>query len=902
MALKNLYPPLVDTYMPAFVVDDKGKEIDPNGVRIYFSLSKFNSPDMITSVWLSITNQFTNEPVLKGTGLKMFKITEDTPLQKDLTRIGDDIYYVVVKSSDLKPEEEKKEEQEEEEQEKQESGYWHRDVSYKVQLRFCNDPNREETNKDAWITNNLELFSEWSKVCLLKAILKPELKITGFEANHETIFTSANHVITGNLETTDDELESYQIQIYLKNNLDTPVYDSGLIYSDSFAPNEIYHEVKYGYIESETYVLRITYATQNLYTKSIDFYFIILSRNTDILRATISATPVNELGYINVNINSDTDTIFGSLVIKRASNKTDFLVWEDIHYLNLTDDQPLNVSWQDFSAEHGVWYKYCVQRVNSYGSRGLAVIMDEPVMLFIEDSFLIGGGRSLKLKYNPIINSYAHTMSESLVQTIGSKYPFIKRNGAVEYKQIGFSGMISHFMDDGNLFVEPELLYNGYEYLYEGFNNNHRITAYNDITLEREFRKEVQEFLLNGEVKLFKSPTEGNILVRLMNTSFTPEKVLSRMIYSFNTTMYEIADATLENINKYNVQLIGEREHFVHKTIEKTVYTTIDFSKTQDLATYLQEQENGFNTIDKLNILSSIDNINIQFESDPYLIYINGDDVKPATATDTDNVNPYLGYIIYVNNNPVILGPAGTYNISASDGVAIESFRVPLGEANIACSYTVAETENIADDPKYMSYSTKIVQFLDITVPTDNIIEHLVQPKLTYQNGKYYEKLVGIYSLDIEAEPFSVFYIKDFSSEAYKRFVLGKTGTLILSDLDFTVKELYAAGKNFRKAGSQPSLDDQAWEYTEESDTIYNSVDEIENPENNTVYKIATLDSVPNIVDLDYYSRKSNSNGYYYNIIYYDKGWYSLMDNGDILCKLTPMINIYCEIEKGEYI
>ena len=117
MALKNLYPPLVDTYMPAFVVDDEGKEIDPNGVRIYFSLSKFNSPDMITSVWLSITNQFTNEPVLKGTGLKLFKITEDTPLQKDLTRIGDDIYYVVVTSSDLKPEEEKKEEQEEEEQE-----------------------------------------------------------------------------------------------------------------------------------------------------------------------------------------------------------------------------------------------------------------------------------------------------------------------------------------------------------------------------------------------------------------------------------------------------------------------------------------------------------------------------------------------------------------------------------------------------------------------------------------------------------------------------------------------------------------------------------------------------------------------------------------------------------------
>ena len=63
----NLYPPVVDTYMPAFIADSPGE------CRIYFSLSKYNSlgsvtdiknDDKIYSVWVSLTNQYTNAPLL----------------------------------------------------------------------------------------------------------------------------------------------------------------------------------------------------------------------------------------------------------------------------------------------------------------------------------------------------------------------------------------------------------------------------------------------------------------------------------------------------------------------------------------------------------------------------------------------------------------------------------------------------------------------------------------------------------------------------------------------------------------------------------------------------------------------------------------------------------------------
>ena len=43
-----------------------------------------------------------------------------------------------------------------------------------------------------------------------------------------------------------------------------------------------------------------------------------------------------------------------------------------------------------------------------------------------------------------------------------------------------------------------------------------------NIRLERQFKLEVLDWLTNGKPKLFKSPTEGNYLVRLMNVNLSP--------------------------------------------------------------------------------------------------------------------------------------------------------------------------------------------------------------------------------------------------------------------------------------------------------------------------------------------------------------------------------------------
>jgi hypothetical protein len=86
----------------------------------------------------------------------------------------------------------------------------------------------------------------------------------------------------------------------------------------------------------------------------------------------------------------------------------------------------------------------------------------------------------------------------------------------------------------------------------------------------------VLEWLTNGKPKIFRSPAEGNFIVRLMNTSLTPTDGLSRMIHTFSSTAYEIADYTFDNLRKYGMMIddyIETRDlQFFNAELEKQTY------------------------------------------------------------------------------------------------------------------------------------------------------------------------------------------------------------------------------------------------------------------------------------------------------------------------------------------
>jgi hypothetical protein len=154
------------------------------------------------------------------------------------------------------------------------------------------------------------------------------------------------------------------------------------------------------------------------------------------------------------------------------------------------------------------------------------------------------------------------------MDTIGSQYPFFFRNNMVKYKEIPISGLISYHMDEAQLFMTDEEL--GFTNIENNrMNTNAAPSIFNEAKMrtvelsndnfnaERKFKLEVLEWLNNGQPKLFRSPTEGNYIVRLMNVSLSPEETLGRMLHTFNCTAYEIADYDYLNLKEYGF-LINE--------------------------------------------------------------------------------------------------------------------------------------------------------------------------------------------------------------------------------------------------------------------------------------------------------------------------------------------------------
>ena len=167
-------------------------------------------------------------------------------------------------------------------------------------------------------------------------------------------------------------------------------------------------------------------------------------------------------------------------------------------------------------------------------------IIHKPV--YFESIFLSDKNNNYAIKFNPKISNLKDKRQETRVNTIGSQYPFIFRNEIIKYKEFALNGLIS-YLADYDLVADNTI---------KSTDFTTSLTAEN-IYKERVYREQLLAWLSNGEAKLFKSPTEGTMIVRLMDISLTPEDKLGRMIYSFSANVVEIAEYTYENLKKFNL-------------------------------------------------------------------------------------------------------------------------------------------------------------------------------------------------------------------------------------------------------------------------------------------------------------------------------------------------------------
>lgn len=262
--------------------------------------------------------------------------------------------------------------------------------------------------------------------------------------------------------------------------------------------------------------------------------------------------------------------INGSFVLIRSSSIDDFKSWSEVHrftYSNvaLRTGEPIKL-WEDYTVQQGIEYKYAVQAYNSYGLYSNKIYsvnknntVSQTIYADFEDAFLYDGTKQLKIRYNPKVSNFKETVLESKMDTIGSKYPFVFRNGNVQYKEFAISGLLSLQSDPDEKFLKgiqaSEMFPNGRDRTKsynEPMEFDSSVTS-SSIQRERDFKLTALEWLNNGQPKLFRSPTEGNYIVRLINISLQPNDTLGRMLHTFNSTAYEIADCTFEKLVELNL-------------------------------------------------------------------------------------------------------------------------------------------------------------------------------------------------------------------------------------------------------------------------------------------------------------------------------------------------------------
>ena len=599
MASSALYPPIIDTYTPIFIENGLDTEC-----KIWFSYSPYMSTDQHCNyVQVVINDQKTNKTVLNTdfwpTGVAAFKVEEADEGTKEFAM---NLYYIKINSSQLQ------------------EGF-QTQTYYKAQLRFIDkniDP-IQVTQSFSEMNKNLSSFSEWSTVTLLKCIKQPEVYIFSLKAEKGSgqgnspasplVISTPLLNISG--QTLFEDGESETIKTYKLSLEKVAVNEDGnnppeqIIEATTLSTNYYDNSNSFKYkfktmLDNGLYWLDISYITKNGYDSTVNpqnsfepkkyGLYIQINANEGVAPplSDISTVLDKDNGRIIINATVDdkqTDKDV-TIAIVRSSSDTCFKEWEEI-YTALYHPKD-TIAFDDRTIESGVWYKYNFQVVDESGARSRfideSIYSPSPLMIVFNDVFLTAGNKQLKITLNNETGPLSYNLQESKTDTIGSQFPWIRRNGAIKYRTFSLGGLISYLgnnemilfsnSEDSDTNIEYQnnlaekningLFYSKYDLfpqevlkLYQSYNLDNGINDYNDIVLEKIFRDKVISFLLEDRPILFRSATEGNILIRLMDLSFSPNTQLKNYIYSFSSTAVEIAECNFDNFHKYNIYNSG---------------------------------------------------------------------------------------------------------------------------------------------------------------------------------------------------------------------------------------------------------------------------------------------------------------------------------------------------------
>ena len=670
--MAKLYPPYIEGTLPAFCVDSNGDGV----MAIPFAHNKAVSPSIDWNGRMAVK----------------IKSVQDDVLEESLDATYNSITgeaIVNLKTSDY--------------------SWLAIQRYYKVQLAY----------KD-----NSGTIGYFSTVGVIKCTSKPTVTIVDFLPNN--INNNRNEFI-GKFEQGEGQ------------DTTEKVYSSKFIITDEdgneiATSGDILHNVENdqnSYSSSDTmlfnrdldfgkvYKIRYIVTTNNGLVCSSPEY--LLTQQESLQMQTI-CTPIPELnrdeGYIKISINSDNELISGMFVLAREDQSKPGY-WDELTRKSFNNEKPTWI-FKDYTIEQGKTYIYSIQQYNQsriYSKREKS----DPIYADFDDMFLYDGERQLKLKFNPQVSSFKTQLSETRAETIGSKYPFFFKNARIGYKVFPISALISMEGDDNAEFIKKDI--NILKGNYSNHRHNHTkdkdeypnfIKGYQDnkvwtqdelvfnstdlisknFASERLFKLAVLDWINNGKVKLFRSPAEGNYLVRLMDVSLAPQQGLGRMLHTLNATAYESAECSRQNLETFNI-IESAEENIKSQKVTITNWRSVVLNNIQ------ASETNNLLSIGKRNITTSnirIENVMpgsrfriINSAIQEIIIGSTGnyyaDDIEPVSAIY------YLGNINSEFNNPIYGGsisyqyevenPTTTYFDAITDTVAdVGGYRECIGPSN----------------------------------------------------------------------------------------------------------------------------------------------------------------------------------------------------------------------------
>lgn len=481
----------------------------------------------------------------------------------------------------------------------------------------------------------------FSDVGIIKYIQKPEVKIVGLNQSGIN-----NHVYQYQLEykCNDSTEKLYSTEFILaRGSQDNPIDTSGEIIHNT--NNDSYYEghENYEFLQEldpkQSYWIYAKIKTTSGYEMTTPFYPLAAEVGIPIQNGRI-LKPVLDFdnGCISLYTMSDGLTsITGQFRLVRADEKENFAIWHRLVDLslsarNITTNNPY-LLWRDFTIEQGSNYIYALMQKNDAGHYSSKIKADV-IYADFEDSFLFDGDHQLRIRFDPKVSSFKITVQEAKTDTIGGRYPIIQRNGYTNYKEFPISGLISHLSDPDGYFNQPiaQIKYLDNETVVtdttDAINGMNYTTNLNgkNVALERTFKLQVLDWLNNGQPKLFRSPTEGNYLVRLLNISLSPIDTLGRMLHSFSATAYEIDESTPEKLIKHNIlkdqYLIGRYTADLDRNFISYYLSNLDTRNLLDVQSELKGKEVTGATF------------TIQPTLQEVYVNINGEDVKVSDSSN----------------------------------------------------------------------------------------------------------------------------------------------------------------------------------------------------------------------------------------------------------------------------